>query len=107
MSENQPMTEAMYYILLSLLRPGHGYGMMQRITEISAGRIHMGPGTLYGVLNRMKREGFIVLESQDERRKTYMITPLGKQALQDEYERLVRLVEDGRTAGVSSEEEEL
>ena len=47
------MTEAMYYILLALLRPGHGYGMMQRIKELSGGRLEMGPGTLYGVLSRM------------------------------------------------------
>ena len=55
MEPAQPMTEAMYYILLALLEPGHGYGMMQRIREISHGRMEMGPGTLYGVLNRMKK----------------------------------------------------
>ena len=65
--EQQPMTEAMYYILLALLEPGHGYGMMQRIREISHGRMEMGPGTLYGVLNRMKKEGWITLEEQDAR----------------------------------------
>ena len=52
-----PMTEAAYYILLALLKPGHGYGMMQRIRELSGGRLEMGPGTLYGVLSRMTREG--------------------------------------------------
>ena len=54
---SQPMTEAMYYILLALLRPGYGYGMMQRIRELSGGRVDMGPGTLYGVLTRMKQDG--------------------------------------------------
>ena len=77
----QPMTEAMYYILLALLEPGHGYGMMQRIREISHGRMEMGPGTLYGVLNRMKKEGWITLEEQDARRKTYAITDAGKEVL--------------------------
>ena len=52
MSGQGPMTEAMYYILLALLRPGHGYGMMQRIKELSSGRIIMGPGTLYGACKR-------------------------------------------------------
>lgn len=64
MPQAQPMTEAMYYILLSLLQPGHGYGMIARIRELSGGRVEMGPGTLYGVLTRMKEEGLIVLASE-------------------------------------------
>ncbi|MCI9057692.1 MAG: helix-turn-helix transcriptional regulator [Oscillospiraceae bacterium] len=89
------MTEAMYYILLALLRPGHGYGMMQRIRELSGGRLVMGPGTLYGVLSRMNREGLIVLTGEDGRRKNYAITEAGKNALLLEYRRLKQLVEDG------------
>ena len=69
MGQQQPMTEAMYYILLALLHPSHGYGMMQRIRELSGGRLVMGPGTLYGVLTRMRQAGWITLQSQDERRK--------------------------------------
>lgn len=95
MAELQPMTEAMYYILLSLLRPGYGYGMMQRIRELSGGRLEMGPGTLYGVLTRMKKEGLIVLTSQEDRRKNYEITEAGRRALLREYERLKLLVHDG------------
>ncbi len=96
MSESQPMTEAMFYILLACLKPGHGYGMMQRIKELSGGRIVMGPGTMYGVLTRMKKEGLIELKSQEERRKTYEITEDGRTALLNEYERLKRMVQDGR-----------
>ena len=95
MAEQGPMTEAMYYILLALLRPGHGYGMMQRIRELSGGRLVMGPGTLYGVLSRMNREGLIVLTVEDGRRKNYAITEAGKNALLLEYRRLKQLVEDG------------
>ena len=95
MAEQGPMTEAMYYILLSLLKPGHGYGMMQRIRELSGGRLIMGPGTLYGVLSRMNREGLIVLTGEDGRRKNYAITEAGKNALLLEYRRLKQLVEDG------------
>ena len=94
--EQQPMTEATYYILLALLHPGHGYGMMQRIRELSGGRVVMGPGTMYGVLSRMKKDGMISLESEEDRRKTYVITELGKEALYREYERLCRMVEDGK-----------
>lgn len=96
MAEQPPMTEAMYYILLALLKPGHGYGMMLRIKELSGGRIEMGPGTLYGVLSRMNREGLIVLTGEDGRRKNYAITGAGKEALLMEYDRLKRLVEDGK-----------
>ena len=96
MTNQGPMTEAAYYILLSLLHPGHGYGMMQRIRELSGGRMEMGPGTLYGVLNRMLKEGLIVLAEEDGRRKTYAITEAGKEALHAEYQRLKQLVADGR-----------
>ena len=91
-----PMTEANYYILLALLKPGHGYGMMQRIRELSGGRLEMGPGTLYGVLSRMNREGLITLTGEEGRRKNYAITDAGKAALLAEYDRLKRLVSDGK-----------
>lgn len=90
------MTEAMFYILLALLHPGHGYGMMQRIRELSDGRLEMGPGTLYGVLTRMKKEGLIVLTGEQERRKNYVITDAGRRALRQEYRRLQLMVRDGR-----------
>lgn len=95
MAEQHPMTEAMYYILLALLKPGHGYGMMQRIRELSGGRLVMGPGTLYGVLSRMSKEGLIVLTGEEGRRKNYAITETGKAALLTEYGRLKRMVADG------------
>ena len=95
MHEQGPMTEAMYYILLALLKPGHGYGMMQRIRELSGGRMEMGPGTLYGVLSRMSKEGLIVLTEAEGRRKNYTITDAGRQALLTEYRRLQQMVQDG------------
>ena len=95
MADQGPMTEAMYYILLALLKPRHGSGMMQRIKELSGGRLVMGPGTLYGVLSRMSREGLIVLTGEEGRRKTYAITDAGKAALLLEYSRLKQLVSDG------------
>ena len=95
MAESQPMTEAMYYVLLALMRPDHGYGLMQRIREITEGRVVMGPGTLYGIVTRLKKDGLITLEEQDERRKTYLITDKGREALLAEYKRLKQLVADG------------
>ncbi len=90
-----PMTEAMYYVLLALMNPGHGYQLMSAITEVSMGRLNMGPGTLYGVLSRMQKEGLIYLAEDDGRRKTYRITADGEEALRQEYRRLRAQVRDG------------
>lgn len=89
-----PMTEAMYYVLLALIRPNHGYQLMQSITDVSRRRLKMGPGTLYGVLSRMQKDGLIVLAKDDGRRKTYEITQEGEQALRAEYARLKSLIID-------------
>ncbi|WP_313126688.1 PadR family transcriptional regulator [Proteiniclasticum ruminis] len=91
-----PMTEATFYILLSLIHPSHGYGMMQSIKELSKGRLIMGPGTLYGVLTRMNKEDLIGLVEEEGRKKTYHITALGIEALKEEYQRLKNQVDDGK-----------
>lgn len=93
--ESGPMTEAMYYVLLALMNPNHGYQLMNSIKEVSKGRVNMGPGTLYGVLSRMLKEGLIIVIDDDGRRKTCAITPEGKDDLLMEYIRLMNLVEDG------------
>ncbi len=90
-----PMSEAMYYVLLTLMNPSHGYELMHEIKEVSDGRIEMGPGTLYGILSRMKEQGLITLKKNNGRRKTYEITKEGKIALRAEYSRLLALIEDG------------
>jgi len=90
-----PMTEAMYYVLLTLMNPNHGYQLMASIEQVSNGRVHMGPGTLYGVLTRLLKDGLIVVISDDGRRKTYAITEDGKSALKEEYYRLICMVQDG------------
>ncbi len=75
--------------------PAFGYELMNEITEVSNGRLSMGPGTLYGVLSRMQKDGFISLAEDDGRRKTYKITSEGEEALRKEYSRLMALVQDG------------
>jgi DNA-binding PadR family transcriptional regulator len=94
--ESGPMTEAMYYVLLSLLRPNHGYQLMNEIEKVSKGRIKMGPGTLYGVLTRLLKDKLIIVVNDDGRRKTYSITEDGRKALEIEYERLISMVNDGK-----------
>lgn len=91
-----PMTEAMYYILLALMNPNHGYQLMAAIGQVSNGRIKMGPGTLYGVLTRLQKENLIEILSDDGRRKTYAITEEGRVTLKAEYKRLKDMIQDGR-----------
>jgi len=100
-----PMTEAMYYVLLALMRPNHGYQLMHAITDVSNGRLTMGPGTLYGVLSRMQKDGLISLEQDDGRRKTYQITKAGEQALRIEYRRLKALIQDSKMLEEGDENE--
>jgi DNA-binding PadR family transcriptional regulator len=90
------MTEAMYYVLLALTNPAHGYKLMREIEDVSRGRLTMGPGTLYGVLTRLQGDGLIRLDEDDGRRKVYRITQAGREALVGEYHRLQNMVLDGK-----------
>ena len=81
MGTGGPMTEAMYYALLALTVPSHGYQLMSAVARASRGRVQMGPGTLYGVLNRMENEKLIEIVQDDGRRKTYAVTAAGRAAL--------------------------
>ncbi|BAL00024.1 putative PadR family transcriptional regulator [Oscillibacter valericigenes Sjm18-20] len=94
MGAGGPMTEAMYYILLTLSVPSHGYQLMSAVTKASWGRVRMGPGTLYGVLTRMESEKMIEIVSDDGRRKTYAITESGRAALRAETDRLRAMLDD-------------
>lgn len=89
------LTEPMYYILLSLLKENHGYGIMQMVSELTGGRVVIGAGTLYSLLSRFENEGIITQVAEENRRKIYKITELGSELLREEYTRLNLLVEDG------------
>ncbi len=91
------LTEAVYYILLSLMEPMHGYGIMQNVEQLSKGRVKLAPGTLYGAINTLLERGWIsaLPGEKDSRKKEYRITDLGKQMLQGELLRLRELLENG------------
>ncbi len=99
-SEYLPLTEATYYIMLSLVEPIHGYGIMQNTEQISDGRVVLGPGTLYGALSKLEKEGIItqVKPSKviDSRRKYYILTEFGRQVLKLEYERIVKMKKESK-----------
>lgn len=91
------LTEGVYYILLSLIQPLHGYGIMQRTQQLSGGRLNLAAGTLYGALNTLVEKGWIAAlgEGAGERKKEYLLTAAGRQALQQELGRLRELVKNG------------
>ena len=95
MEENIALTETTYYILLSLYRQLHGYGIMQRAAELSSGRVRLAAGTLYGALNALVDKGWIALLPGEGRKKEYRLTPRGLEVLKNELERLRELVASG------------
>ena len=97
MGDNLALTETTYYILLSLHKPRHGYGIMQQTEEMSKGRVRLAAGTLYGALNTLCDKGWIIpLPSEDDsRRKEYALTEAGRKILTQEVRRLRELAENG------------
>ena len=86
-----PMTETGFYILLCLRQPNHGYGIVQKVKELTKGEILLAPGTMYGSLSKMEKDGLIRFVREDEKRKSYVITALGKEVLEIEMKRIERL----------------
>lgn len=95
--ENIVLTEAVYYILLSLCKPMHGYGIMQNVKELSEGRVNLAAGTLYGAINTLLKKGFIIALAGEanSRKKDYVITKTGKEVIKKEIERLRELIKNG------------
>lgn len=95
--ESIALTEAVYYILLSLYKPMHGYGIMQNVYQLSKGRVRLAPGTLYGAISTLLERGWIMALPSEEysRKKEYLITQLGKEAVEQEIIRLRELVANG------------
>ena len=93
------LTEAVYYILLSLMEPLHGYGIMQNVERLSGGRLRLAAGTLYGAISTMLEKCWITAlnGAEDSRKKEYVITETGREVLRAEYARLKELVDNGRT----------
>ena len=97
MQENMVLTEAAYYILLSLYTPQHGYGIMQQTERLSGGRVRLAAGTLYGALNSLCEKGWIVPlpVTEESRKKEDRLTEQGLDVLKNELRRLRQLVENG------------
>ncbi len=86
-----PMTESAFYILFSLQVERHGYGIGQRIQELTEGKLVIGAGTMYGTLGKMEKDGLIVFTKEMDKRKYYRITELGREVLELEKNRICHL----------------
>ncbi|MDO5350596.1 MAG: helix-turn-helix transcriptional regulator [Lachnospiraceae bacterium] len=98
--EFQSLTEQMYYILLALLMERCGVEIVQRVSDQTDGRLVIGPGTLYALLERFQQCGMIRETRAEGRRRYYKITASGRKRLQEEYGRLRRMAEDGKEGGL-------
>jgi len=91
--KNLPLTETVYYVLLALAEPTHGYVLMQKVEELSEGQVRLAAGTLYGALENLLKKGYILSQpSEDVRRKVYVISPSGKQILEADYQRMCHMI---------------
>jgi len=105
-SKRPPLTPAVLHILLALADGDrHGYAIMQHVEKTGEGRVRMGPGTLYGSLQRMEAAGLVEESTarhasggEDERRRYYRLTAAGRRALEEEVARLERLLETVKSA---------
>ena len=103
-----PLTPAVFNILLALADgEKHGYAIMQEVDDATQGQVRMGPGTLYGSLDRMKKSGYIEEleprpqgEADDKRRRYYGLTSFGRRVLQGEARRLAQSVSRARSKKV-------
>lgn len=90
-----PMTETAFYILLSLTEPRHGYGIVKHVEDITAGRLNLGSGTVYGTLTKMQKDGVITVFADEQRKTVYEITNAGKELMRAE---IIRIKEVHRNA---------
>ncbi|MBE5865395.1 MAG: PadR family transcriptional regulator [Lachnospiraceae bacterium] len=86
-----PMTETGFYILLCLQEEMHGYSIVQKVEALTGGEIRLSPGTMYGSLSKMEKDGLIGFVREEEKRKIYRITELGREVLNLEMARIERL----------------
>lgn len=101
----KPLTQPMFYILLSLKEERHGYEIMQYVEWLTDGRVQVGPGTLYSLLPRFENDAYIEMVSDKDKKKTYVITDLGREVLHEEISRLESMIGDARSVKEGKEDE--
>ncbi|MEG1256845.1 PadR family transcriptional regulator [Clostridium sp.] len=95
-SEENQLTDSGYYILLALLEPKHGYGIMKYLEELTAGEFLIGPATLYTTLKKMQKKEFIMpVGEAEDRKKIYKLTEAGEKVILNEIQRRIRMAKQG------------
>ncbi|GAF65798.1 putative transcriptional regulator [Bacillus sp. TS-2] len=101
-----PLTETVYYILLAVIEPAHGYLIIQKIDQLSNGQVKMAAGTLYGAIENLTKLQFIQpITSRDSRRKVYEITEKGREILLLDQSRMQHMI-NVTTSLLNNEEED-
>ncbi|MEG0592885.1 MAG: PadR family transcriptional regulator [Coprobacillus sp.] len=91
-----PMSETGFYILFCLQEEMHGYNIIQKVSQMTNGEILIGAGTMYGSLSKMEKDGLIIFVKEEGKRKSYIISELGKEILDIELKRIERLYKNSR-----------
>ena len=91
-----PMTETGFYILFCLQEEMHGYNIGLKVKNMTDGELTISPGTMYGTLSKMKNDKLISFVKEEDKRKFYIITELGKEVLEIELRRIERLYRNSR-----------
>ncbi|MBW9212442.1 MULTISPECIES: PadR family transcriptional regulator [Terrabacteria group] len=89
-----PMSETAFYILYCLQSYQHGYGIGQQVKKMTNSEVSISPGTMYGTLSKMEKDGLIQFIREENKRKLYLITDLGKEILNIELKRIKRLYQN-------------
>ena len=93
-SKFQTLTEQMFYILLCLTEECYGMDIMDRVPQMTADRVKIGPGTLYNLLDQFDESGMIRMTKAEGRRRSYILTEKGREALYTEQERMKKQMAD-------------
>ena len=97
-----PMTESGFYILFCLQTPQHGYGISQQVRKLTGGAVTIGAGTMYGTLSKMEKDGLIRFYSEEDKRRLYRITELGREVLETEIKRIERLYKNSKGENIDA-----
>ncbi len=105
MAEHQPLSAQAFHILVALAGGDqHGYGIMQDVAARTGGKMQVSAGTLYGAIQRLLEQGYIVEQpGSDDRRRVYRLTAGGRKAARAEAARLAELLEQARQYGLAPE----
>lgn len=101
-----PMTESGFYILFCLRQPQHGYGISQKVKQMTDGALIISAGTMYGTLAKMEKDGLITFVKEEEKRKLYQITTLGHEILQLELQRIERLYKNSKGVSIHGQQKD-